>query len=70
MLNSAAIARSLRVSEMHRDPCRRDDAGPKVVQFLDRVRDHANPTSPLDRYIEGWAQTDLEKILDVIRASA
>src|SRR5215469_14205418 len=65
MLNSAAIARPLRVSEMYRDPRRVDDAGPKVVQFLDRVRDQkANPTSPLSRYIEGWAQADLEKILD------
>jgi len=50
---------------MYRDPSRVDDAGPKVVQFLDRVRDqNANPTSPLNRYIEGWAQTELEKILD------
>jgi hypothetical protein len=65
MLNSAAIARPLRVSEMYRDPCRIDDAGQKVVQFLDRGRDqNANPTSPLNRYIKGWAQTDLEKILD------
>jgi hypothetical protein len=54
MLNSAAIARPLRVSEMYRDPRRVDDAGPKVVQFPDRVRDqNANPTSPLNRYIEG-----------------
>src|SRR5262252_7467260 len=58
MLNSAAIARPLRVSEMYRDPRRVGDAGPKVVQLLDRVRDqNANPTSPLNRYIEGWAQT-------------
>ena len=70
MLNSAAIVRSVRVSEMHRDPCRMDDAGPKGVQFLDRVGDqNANPTSPLDRYIEGWAQTDLEKILDATAPS-
>ena len=65
MLISAAIARPPRISELYRDLCRVDDAGPKVVQFVDRVRDqNANPTSPLDRYIEGWAQTDLEKILD------
>lgn len=65
MLNPAAIARPLRISEMYRDPCRVDDAEPKVVQFLDRVRNRkANSTSPLDRYIEGWAQTDVEKILD------
>ena len=70
MLNSAAIARPLRVSEMYRDPCRVDDAGPKVVQLLDRVRDqNANPTSPLNRYVEGWAQTDLEKILDATAPS-
>src|SRR6516164_5140270 len=70
MMNSAAIARPLRVSEMSRDPCRMDDAGPKVVQLLDKVRDqNANPTSPLNRYIEGWAQTDLEKILDATAPS-
>src|ERR1700757_1960649 len=65
MLNSATIARPLRVSEMYRGLCRVDDAAPNVVQFLDRVRDqNAKPTSPLGRYIEGWAQTDLEKLLD------
>ena len=70
MLNSAAIARPLRVSEMYRDPRRVDDAGPKVVQFLNRVSDqNANPTSPLNRYIEGWAQNDLEKILDATAPS-
>jgi len=70
MLNSVAIARQSRVSEMYRDPRRVDDAGPKVLQFLDRVRDqNANPTSPLNRYIEGWAQTDLEKILDATAPS-
>ena len=41
-----------------------------MVQFPDRVRDqNANPTSPLNRYIEGWAQTDLEKILDATAPS-
>jgi hypothetical protein len=70
MLNSAAIVRPLRVSELYSDPCRVDDAGPKVVRFLDRVRDHnANLTSPLDQYIEGWAQTDLEKILEATAPS-
>ena len=70
MLKSAAIARPLQVSAMYRDPCRVDDAGPKVVQFLDRVGDqNANPTSPLNRYIEGWAQNDLEKILDATAPS-
>ena len=68
MLKSAAIERPLQVSEMYRDPCRVDDAGPKVVQFLDRDQS-ANPTSPLNRYIEGWAQNDLEKILDATAPS-
>src|SRR5262245_669354 len=64
MLNSAAIARPLRVSEMYRHLCRVDDAEPKVLQVLDRGRDqNADPTSALDRYIEGWAQIDLQKIL-------
>ena len=70
MLNSAAIARPLRVSELYSDSCRVDDAGPKVVQLLDRARDqNANPTSPLDRYIEGWGQADLEKILEATAPS-
>jgi hypothetical protein len=70
MLNSAAIAQPLPVSKMYRDPCHVDEAGPKVVQFLDRVRDkNANRTSPLTRYIEGWAQADLEKILDATAPS-
>jgi len=70
MLNSTALARPLRASEMYRDRRRADDAGPKVVQFLHRVRDqNANPTSPLNRYIEGWAQADLEKILDATAPS-
>jgi hypothetical protein len=63
MLNSAEIARPLRVSKIYRDPSRVSDTGPKVVRFLDKVRaQNASPTSPLNRYIEGWAQTDLEKI--------
>jgi hypothetical protein len=70
MLNFAAIARPLRVSETSREPRRVDTAAPKSVQLLDRVRDqNANPTSPLNRYIEGWAQTDLEMILDATAPS-
>ena len=70
MLNSAAIARPLPFSETYRDPCRVNDAGPKVVRFPDRVRDqNANRTSPLNRYIEGWALTDLERLLDATAPS-
>jgi hypothetical protein len=70
MLNSATIARPLRVSEMYRGSRRVPDAGPKVVQFPGRVRDHnANLTSPLNRYIEGWAQNDLQKIVEATAPS-
>ena len=70
MLNSAAIAPPSRVSDRYREPCRVDAAAPKAVQLLDRVRDqNANPNSPLNRYIEGWAQADLEKILDATAPS-
>ena len=55
---------------MYRDPSRVGDVGPKVVRLLDRVRDqNANRTSPINRYIEGWAQTDLEKILEATAPS-
>lgn len=41
------------------------DAGPKVLRLLDRARDwKAGLTSRFDRYVEGWAETDLDKILD------
>ena len=70
MFNSAAIARALPASGMYRHRCRVDDAGPKVVRFLDRVRDqNANGTSPLNQYVEGWAQTDLKMILDATAPS-
>ena len=76
MLNSAAIARPFRVSEMHREPRGVNDDGPKLVQFLNRVHDqNANPTSLLNRYIEGWAAEhvayDLNLASDMLcRASA
>ena len=46
------------------DPC--DDVGPKLMQLTDSVRDQ---NSPLNRYIEGWAQNDLEKILNATAPS-
>ena len=46
------------------DPCH--DAGPKLMHFTDRVR---NQSSLLNRYIEGWAQNDLEKILNATAPS-
>ena len=62
MLNSAAMHGHFTIFEMYRDPCRVDDAGPKVVRFLDQVCDqNENRTAPLNRYVEGWAQTDFGK---------
>ena len=70
MLNSPALARSFQGLEVHRHGGRVADAGPNVVQFLDRVRDQkASRTSLLDRYIEGWAEADLDKILDATAPS-
>jgi hypothetical protein len=40
------------------------DVGPNMMQSLDRARDQASRTSPLDCYLEGWAETNLDKILD------
>ena len=40
-------------------------AGSNVVQFLDHASDYkAGRTSPLARYLEGWAEANLGKILD------
>jgi hypothetical protein len=40
------------------------DTGQKVVQFLHRACDQkASLPSRFDRYIEGWAETDVNKIL-------
>lgn len=56
------------------DPCQREllnaytigimDAGPCSAQFVDRARDqNARPVAALDRYVEGWAEADVDKIL-------
>ena len=65
MLNSAVIAEPLR-SQMRRHRYGAGDATPQVVQSHDKVRDQ---NSPLGRYIEGWARTDLEMILSATAPS-
>ena len=65
MLHPPIPARPFQGRELYRHAIRVVDAGPSVVQFLDRARDQeANRASPLDRYLDGWAETDLDKILD------
>src|SRR6266436_4494777 len=59
------FALSSQALEVRRQSVRLYDGGPKVVQFLDRARDQkASRTSLLDRYVEGWAEADTDKILD------
>jgi hypothetical protein len=62
MLHSQALAQ---VFQGHNANCRAiriADAGPNVVQFLDRARDQkTSRTSPLDCYLEGWADANLGK---------
>jgi hypothetical protein len=67
MLHSPALARPFQGQEVHGHAICVADAGPSMVQFLDRARDQkASRTLPLDRYLQGWAETDLDKILDAI----
>ena len=65
MSHSPAVARAF---EGHGPPfhaVRIANAGSKLVQFPDRARDQRpSRTSPLARYLEGWAESDLGKILD------
>jgi hypothetical protein len=69
------VAIEYRAAEGHTDRFQGDDAhccavriadaGPNVVQFLDRARDpKTSRTSPLDCYLEGWAEANPDKILD------
>jgi hypothetical protein len=61
MLHSPAPAYPFQGRELHRVT----HVGPSVVQCLDRARhQRASRAAPLDRYLEGWAETDLDKIMD------
>ena len=65
MSHSLAVARSFEGHNTPSHAVRIADAGSKVVQFLDRARDQKQSrTSPLARYLEGWAEANLGKILD------
>ena len=65
MSHSLAVARPF---EGHHTPphaVRIAGAGSNVVQFLDHASDYkAVRTSPLARYLEGWAEANPGKILD------
>jgi len=65
MLHSPIPARPFQGREVYRHPLHVANVGLSVGQILDRARDQeASRASPLDRYLEGWAETDLDKILD------
>jgi hypothetical protein len=65
MWHSRALAHAFQGDDAHYRAIRIADAGPNVVQFLDRARDQkTSRTSPLDCYLKGWAEANLGKILD------
>lgn len=41
---------------------------PRVAKFQQARENKASRTSPLDRYLEGWAKLDLEEIVDATAA--
>ena len=65
MSHSPAVARAFEGYGPPFHAVRIANAGSKLVQFPDRARDQRpSRTSPLARYLEGWAESDLGKILD------
>jgi hypothetical protein len=63
MLHSPALARPFEGRNAHFSAAQVADAGPNVVQFLDRDQ-KATRNSLLDCYLEGWAEANSDKILD------
>jgi hypothetical protein len=65
MLHAPARAHPVQGYKARFHAVRIADPRPKVVQLLDRAHGRkASRTSPLDRYLEGWAEANLGKILD------
>jgi hypothetical protein len=66
MSQSIAVTRSFEGYDRSSHAVRiADDAGSKVVRFPDHARDQGpGRASPLVRYLEGWAEANLGKILD------
>jgi hypothetical protein len=65
MLDSLALAHPVQGYNARFHAVSIADTGPKAVRLLDRAHDQkASRTSTLDRYLEGWAEANLGKILD------
>jgi hypothetical protein len=65
MLSSPALARSPQARPVYRYPAHAADGGLDVLRFLDQAHDQmASWPWLFDRYIEGWAEADVRKILD------
>jgi hypothetical protein len=66
MLHFSDLAR-LQVVNAHRQVIPVVNGSPRVANHQAREK-KAGQTSPLDRYLEGWAKVNLEEILDAIAA--
>jgi hypothetical protein len=65
MLDSLALAHPVQGYNARFHAFSIADTGPKAVRLLDRAHDQkASRTSTLVRYLEGWAEANLGKILD------
>jgi hypothetical protein len=67
MLRSRIVARPFKGRPRHPCASRIMGAGFRVLQRPERARDHkASPPALFDRYVEGWAEADVSKILEGI----
>jgi hypothetical protein len=65
MLQSQAVRPSFEGRNIHFEALRIAGTGARVVQLFDRARDQkASLRSPLDCYVEGWAEANVDKIID------
>jgi hypothetical protein len=65
MLHSPTLAAQCQRVVVHPHAKSMVDIGAGLIRFVDRVRDHnARRVGLLARYVEGWAEADVDKICD------
>ena len=65
MLQSQVVRSSFEGRNTHFRALHIADTGARVVQLFDRARDQkASLRLPLDCYVEGWAEANVDKIID------
>jgi hypothetical protein len=69
MLHYSDLARPIQVVNAHRQVIGVINDAPRVAKLQQAREKKASRTSPLDRYLEGWAKVDLLEILDATAAS-